>query len=304
MSLEYQNLVQMTLLHILLAGVIVDVIVAQPSSDPTLMNGGSVLAMTGRNCVALAVDKQFGSRGALVNIRTRPLLMPSPTCLVGFTGLESDVQSLRHELATLITSKLSRGLGFTIPALSLDDDGGGHKRLDDNYSAKSNINYNREDPVVTPRSMASLLSHVLYGRKRAPYYVEPVVVGLQRCFHNSIVTQCDPTATLDSSTSPSSTFFYRPFLYSFDTIGAKSTSTTFVCAGAASSSLYGTAEALWEPNLSPSDLVRVCGEAFLAALERDCLSGYGAIVYLLMPDDQSHGEKTMVVEYELAARND
>ena len=29
--------------------------------DPTTLNGGSVLAMAGKECVALAVDKRFGS---------------------------------------------------------------------------------------------------------------------------------------------------------------------------------------------------------------------------------------------------
>jgi hypothetical protein len=43
---------------------------AQQQQDPTTLNGGSVLAMAGDGCVALAVDKRFGSgpqvRGVLV----------------------------------------------------------------------------------------------------------------------------------------------------------------------------------------------------------------------------------------------
>ena len=34
---------------------------AQASSDPGSLNGGSVMAMAGKGCVALAVDKRFGS---------------------------------------------------------------------------------------------------------------------------------------------------------------------------------------------------------------------------------------------------
>jgi hypothetical protein len=34
-------------------------VVAQ--QDPTTMNGGSILAMSGKECVAVAVDKRFGS---------------------------------------------------------------------------------------------------------------------------------------------------------------------------------------------------------------------------------------------------
>jgi 20S proteasome subunit beta 3 len=225
----------------------VAVVVLAQGSDPTTMNGGSLLAMTGRNCVALAVDQRFGGT-SLIDVRPRSALITN-NCLVGFTGLESDVQSLRQELQALITSKLSRGLGFAVPE--------------------------HEDPLITPASLASLLSHVLYGRRRAPYYVEPIVAGLD-----------------DQD---------QPFLCSFDTIGAASASPTFCCAGAAATSLYGTAESLWRPQLQPDELVRVCGQAFTAALERDCLSGYGTIVYLLTLDA---GGSMMVVEYELATRND
>ena len=34
---------------------------AQQQQDPRTLNGGSVLAMAGKGCVALAVDKRFGS---------------------------------------------------------------------------------------------------------------------------------------------------------------------------------------------------------------------------------------------------
>jgi len=82
-----------------------------------------------------------------------------------------------------------------------------------------------------------------------------------------------------------------------DMIGAKSESKAFVCAGAASDSLFGTAEALWKPGLEAEELLLVCGKAFLSALERDCLSGYGAVLYLLTPDQG-------IVEYDLAGRSD
>ena len=45
-------------------------------------------------------------------------------------------------------------------------------------------------------------------------------------------------------------------------IGAQSTSKLCVCSGAASKSLYGTAEAMWRPNLTPEELVQVCGRGF------------------------------------------
>jgi 20S proteasome subunit beta 3 len=167
--------------------------------------------------------------------------MPHPKCMVAFTGLEGDIQSLSQELSIQVTSKQNRGFMT--------------------HTKKRQI---------SPQAMAMLMSHVLYARRQAPYYVEPVLVGL-----------------LESG---------KPFLCSYDLIGAQSRSEAFCVAGVASKSLYGTAEALWRPNLNSEDLAQVCGKAFLSALERDCLSGYGAIVYLITRDG--------VVENDLACRND
>jgi 20S proteasome subunit beta 3 len=129
---------------------------------------------------------------------------------------------------------------------------------------------------ISPRAMASLTSHILYSRRQAPYYVEPFVVGLS------------------ASSSPGARA--RPFLCSMDMIGAKSHSESFVCGGAASKSLYGTAEALWRPDMEPEELAEICGKAFQSALERDCFSGYGAVVYVMT--------KKGIMEYDLASRND
>lgn len=126
---------------------------------------------------------------------------------------------------------------------------------------------------ISPKALASITSHMLY-RGRGRYYVEPLVVGLSR----------------ESSQT------CKPFLCAMDMIGAKSTSQSFVCSGAASESLYGTAEALWKPEMEPSQLLKACGVAFQSALERDCLSGYGSLVYLITKDG--------ITEYDLAHRND
>lgn len=67
---------------------------------------------------------------------------------------------------------------------------------------------------MSPRGLASVTSHLLHSRRGA-YYVEPIVIGLS-----------------DSSSNP--------FLCAMDMIGAISESESFVCSGAAATSLYGT----------------------------------------------------------------
>jgi 20S proteasome subunit beta 3 len=210
--------------------------------DPTTMNGGSCLAMAGNGCVALAVDKRLGSGPQMVNVVPRKVLMPNSNLMVAFTGLEGDIQSLLQELQVQVESKTSRGTLLT----------------------------SKRRPI-SPRAMSCLTSHVLYNRRGSPYYVQPLVVGLDDA--------------------------QNPFLCAQDVIGSQSKSDAFVCAGVATKSMYGIAEALWRPQLEPEELVQVCGKAFLSALERDCLSGYGAIVYLMTKDGG-------IEEIELACRND
>ena len=223
-----------------------EIISSHAQQDPMSMNGGSILAMAGNGCVALAVDKRFGSGSQMVSIAPRHVLAPHAHLMVAFTGLEGDVQSLSQELRIQVHAK--------------------HRPT--TWSQVAPERY------ISPKAMASLTSHVLYQRRGSPYFVEPLVVGLERRTNGEL----------------------QPFLCAQDCLGAKSKSDAFVCAGVASKSMYGTAEALWRPNLSSQELAEICGKAFLSALERDCLSGYGAIIYLMTKDG--------ITEYDLATRND
>ena len=295
------------------------VVFAQQS--PLTMNGGSVLAMAGKNCVVLAVDRRFGSGRSLIHVRKRPILQIPPTSIVAFTGMEGDVQSLHIELNAQIIDKYYRGLGF------------GERTSGQESTSRQDAS------IVSVTAVAMLTSHILYRRRRAPYYVEPVVIGLKPDGWEEQVDDVSddttssmlPTPTIHDKDHPSTNgdsailqelnthrhptvsdspltpppnrqpgrqgrLRYRPYVCGMDMIGARSESDAFCSAGTASKSLYGTAEALWEPNLSPDQLVAVCTNAFLSALERDCLSGYGATVYLLTPDG--------ITEYDVSGRSD
>ena len=321
-------------LFVLNTTVVVVVVVAQQQQNPLTMNGGSVLAMAGKNCVVLAVDKRFGSGRSLINVRHRPILQIPPTAMVAVTGMEGDVQSLHIELNAQIIDKYYRGLGF------------GERGRNNNQQGTTTTTTTTTsfESVIDVKSVAMLTSHILYRRKRAPYYVEPIVIGLRPDGWEEDIDQ-NPDELLDRTTNSITTttsnavtnyhsintneadtktscgynnnnhpaitdslmeqpqlrvlnrrLRYRPYLCCMDMIGAKSESETFACAGTASKSLYGTAEALWEPNLSCDELVSICTNAFLIALERDCLSGYGATVYLLTPDG--------ITEYDISGRSD
>ena len=215
---------------------------------------------------------------------------------------------------------------------------------------------------MSPRAITMLMSHLLYRRRSAPYYVEPVVVGLENVrvpvsvegddtpqsvegrdaiptigegrpnseslkllesisrihstqrqlmsvrTHQPIPNKQSTTSAITSTPTKQKSYsvIQKPYLVTTDMLGAQSTSTSFVCSGVASRSLHGTAEALWRPNLEGEELVEVCGRAFVSALERDCLSGYGAVVYLIQGREDGSGDENDVVimEYVLACRND
>jgi 20S proteasome alpha/beta subunit len=298
------------------------VVVGQQQQSPLTMNGGSVLAMAGKNCVVLAVDKRFGSGRSLINVRRRPVIQLPPTAMVAFTGMEGDVQSLHIELNAQIMDKYYRGLGFGERIFSSDDE---NDSKNHHWSLSSDTTTTTTATITTSVTAVSMLtSHILYRRKRAPYYVEPIVVGLKldgwedddvsddyesetssSCTKRERILDCHEVERnerlLDSTIQhrPSTTtrrVRYRPYLCCMDMIGAQSESEAFVCAGTASKSLYGTAEALWEPDLLPDELVTICTNAFMSALERDCLSGYGATVYLLTPNG--------ITEYDISGRSD
>ena len=71
------------------------------SSNPMELNGGSCLAMAGKGCVALAVDRRFGLEGQLVSTDAKRVLkvsqyheQNSSTCRTAYVrGLEAPVLS-------------------------------------------------------------------------------------------------------------------------------------------------------------------------------------------------------------------
>lgn len=310
--------------------------------------------MSGRNSVAIAIDARFGlGMQTIATMNTdgddasdgnpRIVLLPNSNTLLAWTGLYGDGISFAEEMNVLMGRKLRRSLGMGFDS--------GSERRNNTLGKK-----------MSPRAITMLMSHLLYRRRSAPYYVEPVVVGLENVrvpvsvegddtpqsvegrdaipaigegrpnseslkllesisrahstqrqlmsvrTHQPIPNKQSTTSAITSTPTKQQSYrvIQKPYLVTTDMLGAQSTSTSFVCSGVASRSLHGTAEALWRPNLEGEELVEVCGRAFVSALERDCLSGYGAVVYLIQGRGDGSGDENDVVimEYVLACRND
>ena len=117
----------------------------------------------------------------------------------------------------------------------------------------------KEERTIEPTIFTQLVSSTLYERRFGPYFIEPVIAGLQK--------------------TPSGS--YEPFIAATDLIGCINFAKDFVVAGTASEKLFGVAEGLWEPDLEAEDLFETISQTLLNAVDRDAFSGWGAIVHVM-----------------------
>lgn len=118
-------------------------VVLAHASDPFSYNGGSVLAMGGKQCVVVVADKRLGAGNALIGEEACRVL-DCGRSVVAMRGLHGDVQTMLEDLdVRLRLHHLETG-----------------RRLE-------------------PNKLAALLSNMLYAGRAAPFFVEPVVAGLK-----------------------------------------------------------------------------------------------------------------------------
>ncbi len=107
-------------------------------------NGGTLVAMTGKNCVGIAADKRCGlNQLQTISTNFEKIFEMTPKCLVGFQGLATDVQTL------------SAMLKFRLKLYKL-----------------------REDRFIPTKTLSHLIATTLYEKRFAPWFAEPIVAGL------------------------------------------------------------------------------------------------------------------------------
>jgi 20S proteasome subunit beta 3 len=218
--------------------------------------------MTGKDCVAIACDLRLGMQSLTVSNNFPKIFNYAPSTYMGLTGLATDVTT-----------------------------------VSDLFRYKVNMYRLREERYISPQTLANLISSSLYERRFGPYFVSPVVAGINQ-------------------TSG------KPFICGFDSIGCIDFAKDFIVSGTASDQLFGTCEGLWEPDLvrlaffynsnelicapfhlsfcefvpvvglflansyeqGPDELFETISQALLNAVDRDALSGWGAIVYIIEKD--------------------
>ena len=199
-------------------------------------NGAAIIAMTGKDCVAIAADTRLGAQYQTVSCDFKKVFQMSPNIYVGLAGLATDVQTVHSKLR------------FRLQQYELN-----------------------EERAMSPKVFSNLLSNMLYEKRFGPYFIEPVVAGL------------------DAKTG-------KPFLSGMDLIGAPVYTDDFVVTGTATANMYGMCETLYKPNMQPDELFETISQALLASIDRDALSGWGAVVHVITKDG--------VTTRELKARKD
>lgn len=189
--------------------------------------------MTGKDCVAIAADLRLGLQSVTISnnfpkvfsyTSNQPGAQNASQVYLGLTGLATDVSTFSEQMRY-----------------------------------KTNLYRLREERSPNPKTFANLISTSLYEKRFGPWFVSPVVAGI------------------DGKDG-------KPFICGFDSIGCIDFAKDFIVSGTASDQLFGTCEGLWEPNLGPDELFETISQALLNAVDRDALSGWGAHVYIIEKD--------------------
>lgn len=187
-------------------------------------NGGSVVAMVGDGCVAIACDKRLGlNQQHTISSNFPKAFKITDNAYFAASGLATDVQTMKAEV-----------------------------------EFKANMYELRCENKMSVETLANMIGNMLYSRRFAPWFVSSVVAGLDK--NND------------------------PHIYCFDLIGAPCNAKDFVVVGTASEQLYGICESLYRPGMNSDELFETISQCLMAAIDRDCLSGWGAEVHLITPE--------------------
>ena len=204
------------------------------------------MAMKGANCVAIASDLRFGKDLQMVTCDFSKCFEMSPHLWLGLTGLATDVQTV-------------------------------HQKME----FRKNMYELSESRTMKPKTFAAVLSNMLYERRFGPFFVNPVIAGL------------DPKTK-------------EPFIAGMDLIGCLDEPEDYIVGGTSEEQLHGKnsnrknivafsfinmilpisgmCEALWQPNMTPDELFECISQALTNAVDRDAASGWGAVVHIIEAD--------------------
>jgi len=108
-------------------------------------NGGSVVAMVGKDCVAIASDLRLGNQALGISSNFQKIFPITDRIYLGLPGLATDVTTLKERFRYRVNM-------YTI----------------------------KEEREIEPEAFAHLVSSTLYERRFGPFFIEPVMAGLTK----------------------------------------------------------------------------------------------------------------------------
>jgi Proteasome subunit len=112
-------------------------------SDPFSINGGSIVALVGKDCIGVACDLRLGQQALTVSTDFPKLFPMGDKVFLGLTGLATDVQTL-YSISSLLPSLPFVFLSDFVCGLDVSDDKGmsssGSRRICIDYEKKGTLN--------------------------------------------------------------------------------------------------------------------------------------------------------------------
>jgi len=188
-------------------------------------NGAAMIGMAGKNCVGIATDSRYGVQQMTVGCDMQKVFKVNNKTFVGLPGLATDVQTIHQKI-----------------------------------KFRHNLYKLREERDMNCRTFANMISSMLYERRFGPWFVEPLIVGLEGEDN-------------------------KPFICNTDLLGSPVETDDFVVGGTCTEYLYGACESLYKPDMEPDELFETLAQSLLAAVDRDCISGWGGVVHIITPTE-------------------
>lgn len=181
-----------------------------------------MIGMKGKNCVAIAMDRRLGAQYKTVSTNYQRVFQMTDKAIAGFIGLGGDIQTLAAELR-----------------------------------AKLNLYSLKENRQISAETLSWMLAALQYKRRFSPYFIEPLIAGLDEK--------------------------NQPYLSTADSIGCMCDKDGFFCIGTGSENMLGICESFYKDDLESDDLFEVISQCLLSGLDRDAFSGWGAVIYMITP---------------------
>lgn len=119
-------------------------------------NGSALIAMKGKDCVAIASDMRYGVQFQTISMDFPKTFEMGDRLYLGLSGLATDITTIKN-LAKMRVEQ---------------------------YEFRENRN-------ISPKAFMNVMSNILYGRRFGPYFVEPIIAGLHPKTYEPFIASCD-----------------------------------------------------------------------------------------------------------------